>query len=584
MPVQKLCDLADGTVLDADIVIVGGGACGLTLARSLSGRGLKVVIVESGGQTEDADHEQLNAVEMPEGLWSKFESDLRDKYHRNLTKLWNGETQPYGVRCRGLGGATQAWAGKSAPFEKVDFAVRDWVPNSGWPISAESLEPYIERASELLNLGPRIYDETLWKHMGRRPPEPTLSTGTFRTMFWQFARSRRTPTDIIRFGADFLADPPSDVHVLTNATVTRLLSNDDGTAFVGLEAKSLTQRSVTIRAASCVLAASAIENARLLLVSRDADPAGLGNKHDCVGRYLMDHPTATVGRAQSDQIADMAARFGLTGLREKGRTYVYMHGLGLSEAYQRANKALNGAVFVTEERASDDPFSALRRLLRRRSDSIFGDVLSVIRSPMRLARGATARAVERGYLPKAVTRFIVDVALRLFPNTVAQDYQNGTLPLKLSGLRFEATTEQPPDWENRVTLSDSVDVFGVPRARIFWRPGAAARANLHRIGIELSDCFSAAGVARPILEDWVAEGSPDAGVVIDLGHSMGTTRMSDSPQTGVVDRNCAVHGVSGLFAAGGSVFTTSGHANPTLMMLALTLRLSDTLTQKHTAI
>jgi hypothetical protein len=43
----------------------------------------------------------------------------------------------------------------------------------------------------------------------------------------------------------------------------------------------------------------------------------------------------------------------------------------------------------------------------------------------------------------------VDLALRLFPNTVAQDYQFGKLPLKLSGLRFEATTEQPPDPENR---------------------------------------------------------------------------------------------------------------------------------------
>jgi len=573
-------ELAEGTVLEADIVVVGGGACGLTLARALSGCGLKLIIVESGGQSENPEHELLNTVEMAEGSWQQAEFDLRDKYHRNLTSLWNGTSQPYGVRCRGLGGSTQAWAGKSAPFEEIDVAERDWVPLSGWPVTAESLGPYIERASQLLNLGPRLYDESLWTQMGRRPPEPNLSGGTFRTMFWQFARSRRTATDIMRFGADFLADPPTDVHVLTDATVTRLLSTRNGKSFVGVEAKSLSQRSITVKASACVLAASAIENARLLLLSRDANPAGLGNAHDRVGRYLMDHPTATVARADPGQVGDMAARFGLFGLRDNGRTHVYMHGLGLSETYQRDNKSLNGAVFVTEERAKDDPFSALRRLMRKRSDAPFEDLLSVARSPLRLARGVAARVLERGVLPASVTRFTVDTALRLFPNTVAQDYQFGKLPLKLSGLRFEATTEQPPDSENRVTLSENVDVLGLPRARVFWKPGTAARVNLHRIGAQLSESFAAAGLPPPILEDWVTQQDPEAAVVIDLGHSMGTTRMSDTPQTGVVDRDCAVHGIDGLFAAGGSVLPTSGHANPTLMMLALALRLGDTLRRR----
>lgn len=68
---------------------------------------------------------------------------------------------------------------------------------------------------------------------------------------------------------------------------------------------------------------------------------------------------------------------------------------------------------------------------------------------------------------------------------------------------------------------------------------------------------------------------------MDLGHSLGTTRMSDDPASGVVDRNCEVHGVSGLFIAGGSVFPTSGHANPTLTMLALSLRLAEHLKNRH---
>jgi choline dehydrogenase-like flavoprotein len=60
-----------------------------------------------------------------------------------------------------------------------------------------------------------------------------------------------------------------------------------------------------------------------------------------------------------------------------------------------------------------------------------------------------------------------------------------------------------------------------------------------------------------------------------FGHHMGTTRMSRSPGTGYVDADCRVHGIGNLYIAGASVFPTSGYANPTLTVLALTLRLVD---------
>ena len=56
---------------------------------------------------------------------------------------------------------------------------------------------------------------------------------------------------------------------------------------------------------------------------------------------------------------------------------------------------------------------------------------------------------------------------------------------------------------------------------------------------------------------------------------MGTTRMSDSPSTGVVDKTGRLHGVSNLYVAGSSVFPTVGFANPTLTIIALSLRLAD---------
>ncbi|WP_164658457.1 GMC oxidoreductase [Tropicibacter sp. Alg240-R139] len=567
MPIQSLNEVETSNPLRADLVIVGGGACGLTLARAMSGQGRRIIVLESGGLDQDAEHEVLNAVRMDD--WNAQEAASRESYHKTLTRHWDGDRQQYGVRCRGLGGSTQAWAGKSAPLDGVDYEARDWVPFSGWPINDNEVAPFLDQASDLLNLGPRVYDAQLWERLRHDRPAQTLEGDAFRTMFWQFARSRRQVTDIMRFGPDFRADVPDGVLVLTQATVATLHSNGQGTHCTGLTARSLTGREVTVEAPHCVLASGAIENARLLLMS------GLGNVHGTVGRYLMDHPTTTIARASPDQVSDLAARFGLFGLRDQGQSHVYMYGLALTDPMQRAEKMLNGAVFVTEERAADDPFAALRRLLRGQSKARLSDAGSVLRSPMRLVRGAGARVLERGYLPDRMSRGISDTALRLFPNTLASDHRFGRLPVKLSGVRFEATSEHPPDPNNRVTLSGELDPLGLPVPKIRWSPGDAARSNLLHMGRKLCESFDHAGLPPLIPEPWVRDDKPEAATVIDLGHSLGTTRMSDDPRQGVVDRNCAVHGVAGLYAIGGSVFPTSGHANPTLMMIALTLRLAD---------
>ena len=71
--------------------------------------------------------------------------------------------------------------------------------------------------------------------------------------------------------------------------------------------------------------------------------------------------------------------------------------------------------------------------------------------------------------------------------------------------------------------------------------------------------------------------------VMDWGnHHMGTTRMSADPKQGVVDANSQVHGVGNLFVAGSSVFPTYGASNPTMNLVALTLRLAAHL-RKHFA-
>jgi choline dehydrogenase-like flavoprotein len=128
--------------------------------------------------------------------------------------------------------------------------------------------------------------------------------------------------------------------------------------------------------------------------------------------------------------------------------------------------------------------------------------------------------------------------------------------------------EQPPDPSSRVTLSDSCDELGVRRIKLNWHIGASVNDSVMRFQALLQRQLAATGVGT--LEPGKGEIS-----YTDASHHMGTTRMSASPGRGVVDSNCRVHGVDNLLIAGSSVFPAAGYANPTLTIVALSLRLAE---------
>lgn len=137
--------------------------------------------------------------------------------------------------------------------------------------------------------------------------------------------------------------------------------------------------------------------------------------------------------------------------------------------------------------------------------------------------------------------------------------------------------EQVPNPDSRVTLSSAHDALGLPRIRLDWRLTDQDRTSffthLRCLALELG----AAGSGR------LRQTAPDDAwpePIIGGNHHMGTTRMSDDPKAGVVNRHSRVHGIDNLYVAGSSVFPTSGVSNPTLTLLALTLRLADHLEEQ----
>ena len=575
MQVLPLPDLEQDSILRTDLLIIGGGPAGLSIAQSLIGTRAQVIIAESGGVNDDEAHGRLNTVEILADTWSESEAARRRKFHGSQAKTCDMTSQRFGVRCRGLGGSTAAWAGKSAAFDDIDFEAREWVPNSGWPIARGTLDRYIDEAAAFLNLGPDYRGEDFWKSIGAKAPSPAPDPAMLPSFFWQFARSRVEAMDILRVGPEFLLQEAENIRVILDATATDILTDLSNRRAMGAVVSSLGGRRATINAKAVVVAASAIENARLLLASTSASPGGLGNQHDVVGRYLMDHAGAQLASFRMQDIHRVQGPFGFFGARHAGRVHMYNRGLAPSRDVQRSEKMLNCALYVTTERSPDDPWDALKRLLRGRSRLLSSDALAVVKSPGLLAKGIGRKMFQSQLFPELARSIIIEQLIRLNPGFVVEEFQTGGLPHKVTAFGVSGIAEQPPKPENRVTLSTARDALGVPLPLVRWRFGAEPRLTLLKLARLMHDEFVKVGLPEPVLEPWVAHARPEEAVVIDMAHTAGTTRMSASPRHGVVDADCMVHGMDGLFVAGGSVFPTIGHANPTLMIVAVALRLAD---------
>ena len=131
-----------------------------------------------------------------------------------------------------------------------------------------------------------------------------------------------------------------------------------------------------------------------------------------------------------------------------------------------------------------------------------------------------------------------------------------------------------------MTLSSRLDRHGVPLSRVDWRINEPEQRTVRRTAELLVQELVRLGVTPPKPDDWVTAGGRFPATFLDVAHPMGTTRMSGDPRQGVVDADCQVHGIDGLFAAGSSVFPTGGHANPTQMIVAMAIRLADKLKQR----
>ena len=502
--------------LDADICIVGAGAAGITLALELVDRPMRVIVLEGGGTQTDEDSQ----------------------------RLYQGATtgQPYyeldACRFRFLGGSTNAWGGWCRPLDAIDFMARDWVPHSGWPFARDTLNPYYERAHAVCRLGPCDYDAQRWNADGASMVPPQ-SRELADTLF------HIRP---IRFGQEYRGalEKASNVRLLLHATALEIEMDPAHQTAVRLSVGTPIGTRFAVRAGAYVLAAGGIENPRLLLASRQGRTSGIGNERDLVGRFFTEHlhvPVALVA--------------------PRGRTP------GFYAAHRVGGATIRGAVRITDDARRRERLLGCALTFHNADDP--HDVLSPARMPAAYeSLGVLVRAMRRGERPPRILRHLGNV-LTGVDSAAAFAYKK-VRKVRARRLIIGCRAEQSPNPDSRVTLDDSVDAFGMPRARVHWQLTARDHESFDRAqtlwrreltegGVEL------ASIATPDVP-WMARMSPGA-------HHTGTTRMHPDPSRGVVDEHCRVHGTRNVFVGGSSVFPTAGWAPPTLTIVALALRLAD---------
>ena len=137
--------------------------------------------------------------------------------------------------------------------------------------------------------------------------------------------------------------------------------------------------------------------------------------------------------------------------------------------------------------------------------------------------------------------------------------------------------EQSPNRESRITLNENIDTLGMPKVDLHWAFTTLDKKSLRESNILLGQQIGAIGLGRLKLNDFLAdENDKTMPETISGGwHHIGTTKMNKDPKKGVVDENCKVHGINNLYVAGSSCFPTAGAVNPTLSIVAMSLRLSN---------
>jgi choline dehydrogenase-like flavoprotein len=520
------------TDIEYDVCIIGAGAAGITVALELaSDCELNLLMLEAGG---------LHFAHQAQSLYlGEVEGDRQ-------TPLWRS-------RFSGLGGSTQIWAGWCRPLEAHDFEHRDYIANSGWPITRDELQSAYRRANEICGLGSYDYDLQTWQDL--LAGEPLSSAPELLHHIFQVRK--------LRFNEVYYDDLKNakNIRVYLYSPVMRLYAKQDGRCVDHVEISSYRGKASALNAKQFVLATGGIENARLLLLSGSSQENALGNQNDCVGRYFTDHGFIDSGWfVPGNDKQDLRFYFPVSHPHDSRQASVRPV-ITLSPEVLKEGKLLNAAMYFYPGYESHPAFAsdAVKAALEL-WEIVKGKKFTELReiSKADAAPGDIWEFCKRiGSRPHYILQALLRKAI----------FKNSTCSRWRTRFYYECV----PSADNRVFLGDEKDQFGRRQPRLNWHLSDQDLDSAYRFHVCLSSVLQNNGAGDLTyfeeLSQWRSKTETGK-------HPSGTTRMHNNPKLGVVDKYCRVHGLDNLYVVGSSVFPTAGYTNPTLTIVALAVRLA----------
>lgn len=503
-------EVTSGKTIYTEFCIIGGGPAGLAVAAELCRLGHEVTLLESGWPATAAATSNAAAQELNDGL-SVGESyaGLRATRHRGV----GGTTLQWNTPVSGSVGA------KYLPLDEWDFEGRWEEAADGWPFSSAELIPWIRRAEHAAGIA-SFADEKQLGTIDGVPCAEFADSGVERRIYQLGSREALIEPLCAQIAG------ASNARLFVNATVIDIAERD-GEATVHVVTDG--QKPWAVRARRLILAAGAVENARLLMVS--ASRRGwTGDGSAWLGRGFMEHP--------------------------RDRSIV------LTPKNTRQYEALSffDSRLVTIGTAQT---TVLGRLGLTRSAVIDGNLLNA--SATLLANVQPMRERVREVLMRRTGVH----GFRHWLPASGHGWSSHPAPSRVfDGFTVLLNIEQPPRRENSITLSGQLDRYGVPLPSLRWQWHSDDQSRLRRI----SALFTAALLKADAGNVTVTKpGHPDP----NAHHHSGTTRMHHDARHGVVNADGRVHGTTSMFVVGASTFPTAGFANPTLTIVAMAFRLAD---------
>lgn len=538
----------------ADVAVVGAGPAGIVVGLELARAGHDVVLLESGSERFDPEVQVLG------------DTVGEDSRHVEMSLATR----------RQLGGASNLWGGRCVPFDPIDFEPRPMTDDARWPVDYDEVKPYMQRACEWCRCGRAVFDANGLPELAGRSVVPGFRDGEVRATElerWSL------PTNFGRVYRGDLEGTPSlrlELGLTCIEVVPCAEVGESGRRRVDhLKARAKDGRLVEVRASRYVLAAGGLESTRLLFASNRQDPGGLGNHSGHLGRWYMAHVEVRVGRVH---------------FFTQSRETIYGHERDADGVYVRRRFTLSPET----QRGEGLPNVALWMVNPELGDASHGSgILSFVYLMLisSLGRHFVAEGIRQAHIktrrPTTVRAHLRNVIRDFVPAlafALSFGYRRFLRPgRKVPGFYVRSASnaypllyhaEHLPHRESFVKPTSERDALEMPRLRTHLHFGEEDVRSVRRVHEVLDRSLRRQGLGRVEMLYEDVEGAVREQLFGGY-HQAGTTRMSELPEDGVVDRNLAIHGFDDLFVASSSTFPTSGQANSTFMLIAFALRLAD---------